>query len=128
MTDDHRACCHTPSQLPVLSETAVDPVCGMTVDPQNAAGSHAYKGTTYYFCSTHCVAKFQADPERFLKTTTTPASTALASAGPYTCPMHPEIVQDGPGTCPKCGMALEPMQPSAESGPDPELISMPQRF
>ncbi len=130
MTDDHSACCHTSSQLPVLAESAVDPVCGMTVDPKNAAGSHTYQGKTYYFCSSHCVAKFQTDPERFLKksTVTAPALTAPATTGPYICPMHPEIVQDGPGTCPKCGMALEPIQPSAEDGPDPELISMQQRF
>ncbi|MDZ4686597.1 MAG: heavy metal translocating P-type ATPase [Planctomycetaceae bacterium] len=130
MADDHSACCHTPSQLPVLSDTAIDPVCGMTVDPKSAAGTHTHQGKTYYFCSTHCVAKFQADPEQFLKssTTTTPAPTAHATAGPYTCPMHPEIVQDGPGTCPKCGMALEPIQPSADDGPDPELITMKRRF
>jgi Cu+-exporting ATPase len=130
MTDDHSTCCHTPSQLPVLSETVVDPVCGMTVDPKSAAGSHTYQGATYYFCSAHCVTKFKADPNQFLKksTVTTPTSTVHATAGPYTCPMHSEIIQDGPGTCPKCGMALEPMQPTAEAGPDAELISMQQRF
>lgn len=105
MTDDHSACCHTPSQLPVLSETVVDPVCGMTVDPKSAAGSHTYQGTAYYFCSTHCVDKFQADPERFLtkKTVPTSAPAAPATSGPDTCPMLPEIVQDGPGTCPNVG-------------------------
>jgi Cu+-exporting ATPase len=110
---------------------AVDPVCGMTVDPSHAAGSHAYLGNTYYFCSNSCHAKFKAHPEQFVRE---PASEKLAATerpappGKYTCPMHPEVVQDGPGTCPKCGMALEPMQPSAEEGPDPELVSMQRRF
>lgn len=130
MTDDSHACCHTSSPLPILTDSVVDPVCGMTVDPKSAAGSLTHLGMTYYFCSTHCVAKFQADPEWFLKPsaaiTTHPGSSN--AAGRYTCPMHPEIVQDGPGTCPKCGMALEPMQPSVDDGPDLELAVMQQRF
>jgi P-type Cu+ transporter len=89
-----------------------------------------YDGATYYFYSDHCVAKFKAHPERFLK----PAKASASAAKPvengvkHTCPMHPEIVRDGPGACPKCGMALEPVQPTAEAGPDPELIAMQQRF
>ncbi len=130
MSDIEPSCCHTSSLLPVLSDSVVDPVCGMTVDPKSAAGSLTHLGKTYYFCSTHCVTKFQADPERFLKPAgATPIHLAVpAAAGRYTCPMHPEIVQDGPGTCPKCGMALEPMQPSVDDGPDPELAVMQQRF
>ncbi len=130
MSKDEHACCHSQDSLPILAQAVVDPVCGMTVDPKNAAGSHSYQGTTYYFCSTHCVAKFQADPDQFLKKSSaeTPVPASSPPSGPYTCPMHPEIVQDGPGTCPKCGMALEPMQPSAEVGPDPELVSMQSRF
>lgn len=107
----------------------VDPVCGMTVDPNQAAGSYAFQGTTYYFCSPHCLTKFKAAPKQFLPTVAPPQTVQLkpGAAGKYTCPMHPEIIQDGPGTCPKCGMALEPMQPSADDGPDPELLSMERR-
>lgn len=131
MEDQSHSCCGTTPLLPILSQDLViDPVCGMTVDLATAAGSFAYEGTTYHFCSRHCVAKFQTDPERFLK----PAANAKHEATPstghgqYTCPMDPEIVQEGPGTCPKCGMALEPMQPTLEEGPDPELLSMQRRF
>jgi Cu+-exporting ATPase len=106
----------------------IDPVCGMTVDPPSAAGKALHAGRTYYFCSRHCVAKFQADPERYLA----PAAQSPAAPAPagskYTCPMHPEVVQDGPGSCPKCGMALEPLQPTAEDGPDLELQGMQRRF
>jgi len=113
-----------------VSAGVIDPVCGMTVDPAKSAGSHVHEGTTYHFCSKHCLAKFQAAPQQYLAKKAAdgvlPASSG--SAGKYTCPMHPEIVQDGPGTCPKCGMALEPMQPTLEEGPDPELVSMQRRF
>ena len=129
MSHEHHAtghsCCHDSANAP-----AKDPVCGMTVDPSHAAGSHEHDGTTYYFCSTHCLAKFKAAPEQFIGKSTSPkpAQKQPSAAGKYTCPMHPEVVQDGPGTCPKCGMALEPMQPSADEGPDPELIAMQRRF
>lgn len=130
MSHHEPSCCHAPSPHPAPADSFVDPVCGMTVDPPSAAGSLIHLGKTYYFCSTHCVSKFQANPEQFLKpsSATTAHSDAPAVTGRYTCPMHPEIVQDGPGTCPKCGMALEPMQPSAEDVPDPELGLMQQRF
>ncbi|WP_425619134.1 heavy metal translocating P-type ATPase [Anatilimnocola sp. NA78] len=106
-----------------------DPVCGMTVDPAEAAGSHVHNDKTYHFCSTHCLAKFKADPGNFLREVPAQIQPSAPPTGvKYTCPMHPEVVQDGPGTCPKCGMALEPMQPTAEEGPDPELISMQRRF
>jgi Cu+-exporting ATPase len=108
---------------------ALDPICGMTVDPAHAAGSHVYKGTTFYFCSTHCLRKFQADPERYLAPA--PASTPAEPAPPgtiYTCPMHPEVRQDHPGSCPKCGMALEPLGVTADEGPNPELVDMSRRF
>jgi len=107
----------------------------MTVDPSQAAGSHEHGGSMYYFCSTHCLTKFMAAPEQFVQQSTSlkptsqkPAQIQPSAAGQYTCPMHPEVVQDGPGTCPKCGMALEPMQPSVDDGPDPELIAMRQRL
>ena len=111
---------------------ALDPVCGMTVDPAKAAGASDYKRTKYYFCSRHCLQAFRADPEKFLGAkkpalamqghahhAAAPAKTEVrkpASSRPtakYTCPMHPEIVQDGPGSCPNCGMALVPMVPTA---------------
>src|SRR5687768_2247914 len=96
---------------------AIDPVCGMTVDPAEAAGSFAHEGTTYHFCSLGCRNKFAASPARYLNKV-----EPVANAGvEYTCPMHPEIVQIGPGSCPLCGMALEPKAPSLDAGPNHEL-------
>ena len=89
-----------------------DPVCGMSVRPTSTAGSHEYNGKTYYFCSLHCLHKFQADPEEFLNKPTAPKA-ASRTAQTYTCPMHPEVRQDKPGSCPKCGMALEPINVTA---------------
>ena len=91
---------------------ATDPVCGMTVDEQKAAGSAEHEGTRYYFCSAHCLHKFQASPETYTRPQTAPPAAPI-----YTCPMLPEIRQDAPGTCPKCGMALEPMLPPAPPAP-----------
>ncbi len=111
----------------------IDPVCGMSVDPARAAGSVEYAGKTYYFCSTHCVLKFQADPEHYLRppapvlfqlgAASRNAETA-ATAAEYTCPMHPEVVSDRPGPCPKCGMALEPRTVTLDEGPNSEEIDM----
>lgn len=117
---------HPPhSQVPT-GGAEKDPVCGMTVDPSSAASSFEFGGQTYYFCSRHCLAKFQANPAAFVGA---PDAASLSKPGTkYTCPMHPEVVQDGPGTCPKCGMALEPLEPSAEEGPDPEYLDMRSRF
>ena len=90
-----------------------DPVCGMTVDPARAAGSYVYAGRTHYFCSDRCLAKFKANPAAFVST---PKVESPSDAGVvYTCPMHPEIRQNGPGTCPKCGMGLEPLGGAAPS-------------
>ena len=86
-----------------------DPVCGMNVDPKSAAGSHEHGGTTYYFCSKHCLATFKADPAKYLAKSAPPEVPSVTSGTQYTCPMHPEIVQEGPGSCPKCGMALVPI-------------------
>ncbi|QDU26666.1 Copper-transporting P-type ATPase [Anatilimnocola aggregata] len=127
---------HTSHSLQVLGDQnkpTIDPVCGMTVDPKSAAGSVEHQGTTYYFCSTHCVHKFQKSPAQFLHAEEPPKHDRPEVNGDqesvkYTCPMHPEVVQSGPGACPKCGMALEPMQPTVDDGPDPELISMQRRF
>src|SRR5262245_57417870 len=106
-------------------ETAIDPVCGMTVDPARAAGSYVHRGTSYYFCNPNCLARFKAEPERFLQGPTQAALERDTAAGTrFTCPMHPEVIQTGPGACPKCGMALEPLEPLPAEGPDPELTSM----
>ena len=92
---------------------AIDPVCHMTVDPASAAGAHQYRGETYYFCSPHCVEKFQKDPQQYLNSQV--PATKISDLAVYTCPMHPEIRQHGPGACPKCGMALEPLTVSVQS-------------
>ncbi|SDB92736.1 Cu+-exporting ATPase [Raineyella antarctica] len=131
--------------------TVTDPVCGMTIDPSMAAGHADHGGRTYYFCSEKCLHTFEADPGAYA----TPAeghdhalhgdaghhnadhadhrrrraaAAADQSQVEYTCPMHPEIRQLGPGSCPKCGMALEPVVMTADSGPNPELADMTRRF
>ncbi len=81
----------------------------MTVDPAKAAGSFDYQGKTYLFCSKHCLAKFKAEPAKYAGEARAAAPVAAPTRAKYTCPMHPEIVQDGPGSCPKCGMALVPV-------------------
>jgi len=114
--------------MPQTSNQSVttDPVCGMTVEPATAAGSTAWQGQSYYFCSAHCLHKFTADPGKFADAA---PSLPPASAGTvYTCPMHPEIISDHPGNCPKCGMALEPQMPAAEEGPNTEYLDMRRRF
>ena len=141
---------------------AVDPVCGMTVDPARAAGHLEYEGTTYYFCSKGCLAQFTADPRKYLagaRDAMAPALIQLGGAtkqprvpqhppGPvgrqgapsepsrrstehpaeFVCPMHPEVVSDRPGACPKCGMALEPRVADLSDAPNPELVDMTRRF
>ncbi len=96
-------------------QTATDPVCGMSVNPESAAGSFEYKDHTYYFCSAHCLQKFRQAPERFISAEQSsakpdvPVSSTATDEAAYTCPMHPEVRQDKPSSCPKCGMALEPV-------------------
>jgi Cu+-exporting ATPase len=100
---------HYNQETQAVSAEVVDPVCGMTVSPEDVAGTHKYRGTTYYFCNPRCLEKFKANPERYLRPTTArqlPATTGEQAE--YTCPMDPEVRQSGPGTCRKCGMALEP--------------------
>ena len=103
-----------------------DPVCGMSVNPETAAGKYDYNDKTYYFCSTGCREKFKKDPESFLKPQQDAAD--LPKGVEYTCPMHPAIVQIGPGSCPICGMALEPRLVSLDDKPDAELGYMTRRF
>lgn len=116
-----------------------DPVCKMLVMPETAAGKYEYNGNTYYFCAIGCREKFAADPERFLTAETRSREdeikdpvndqpSANSDQFEYTCPMDPEIVQIGPGVCPKCGMALEPMVISLDDTPDPEFVDMKRRF
>jgi P-type Cu+ transporter len=127
---------------------AIDPVCGMKVDPRSAAGTHEHHGVKHYFCSTHCLAQFKSDPAKYLKKSapgpvhetpaersggicgvhgSSPIGTRGAQDAQYTCPMHPEIVQIGPGSCPKCGMALVPIAGTGETD-DAELRDLTRRL
>jgi P-type Cu+ transporter len=118
-------CAHkTPS---VTQGMAKDPVCGMSVDPHTAKHRAEHGGRTYYFCNPKCREKFIADPQKYLAKDEAPAKP-VAPGTIYTCPMHPEIRQVGPGSCPICGMALEPLEVSADQGPNPELADMQRRF
>ena len=108
---------------------ARDPVCGMKVDPATARHKAEHAGETFYFCSVGCRAKFVAEPPRYLKPESSAPPPKPAPAGTiYTCPMHPQIRQVGPGNCLICGMALEPETVTADSGPNAELIDMTRRF
>jgi len=109
--DPERYLAKARAEVRSAENKATDPVCGMTVDPQKARGTASHGGVTYYFCSQGCLTKFQADPAKYLQKVapaTEPARTAPGMSGIYICPMDPEVRQEGPGTCPKCGMALEP--------------------
>jgi Cu+-exporting ATPase len=105
---------------------AIDPVCGMKVDPAGAKHRFSHQGQDYFFCSGRCRERFEAEPEKYLKPRE-PEPPAPAGTI-YTCPMHPEVRQEGPGSCPICGMALEPEQISLDDAPDPELLDMSRRF
>jgi len=106
----------------------IDPVCGMSVEGETAAGNYEFNGKTYYFCSTGCLNKFRQNPQAFLERKQNEKFEAESQGVEYTCPMHPEIVQIGPGSCPICGMALEPKVMTLDEGPDPELVHMTRRF
>ena len=115
--------------------THVDPVCGMTIEETDAIGTFDHKGVRYYFCAPQCLERFAGDPESFLAPREEGAAAlSRQSAAPgsdgmlYTCPMDPQIVQEGPGACPICGMALEPMTPTLDEGPNPELVDMTRRL
>ena len=106
----------------------IDPVCGMSVEPGTAAGKYDFDGKTYYFCSTGCLNKFKQNPANYLDEKTEEKASPDTEDVEYTCPMHPQIVQMGPGSCPICGMALEPKIISLDDKPDAELVYMTRRF
>jgi Cu+-exporting ATPase len=124
--------------IPVDDGTAIDPVCGMSVNKRSPAATVEFDAQTYFFCSQHCVQKFRADPQRYLAPpaqsvtqigiSREPKEAPSAIARQYTCPMHPEIVRDGPGICPICGMALEPRTIAATEEENPELADMTRRL
>ncbi len=116
----------TCSESAVKEAAVTDPVCGMSVDPQAAKHRSDYEGRSYYFCSPGCKVKFEKDPKRYLEPSA--SATPVPEGAIYTCPMHPEIRQQGPGSCPICGMALERELPSATEEPNPELADMSRRF
>ena len=105
-----------------------DPVCGMAVDPAKTPHHARHHGAAFHFCSAGCKSKFEADPDKYLKPEEAAAPTAAQKAAIYTCPMHPQIRQQGPGNCPICGMALEPLEVTAEAAPNAELADMTRRF
>lgn len=109
----------------------LDPVCGMTVDPATSKHRFAHHGETFHFCSAGCRTKFAADPAKYLAKKNEEQKTPepeMPAGTIYTCPMHPDVRQVGPGSCPICGMALEPEIASLDSGPNPELADMTRRF
>jgi Cu+-exporting ATPase len=135
------------------TERAIDPVCGMTVDPARAAARVDHDGKPYFFCSKGCAERFRTDPDRYLSSAPRPTgqmpvlptgglkkpqpskppehqapTSPAASELEYTCPMHPEVISDRPGACPKCGMALEPRVADLSDAPNPELVDMARRF
>jgi Cu+-exporting ATPase len=144
MSNEHEHAPHRHRHDDEAADAVIDPVCGMRVVPETAAGSVDHDGRSYYFCSQHCVEKFRADPGRYLRgempaaaqlvtlgvasRRPEPVSPAQAKGTTYTCPMHPEIVSDRPGSCPICGMALEPRTLTEDADVDPELADMSLRF
>jgi len=126
MTDTHQhsAHCHHPDP----EERAIDPVCGMKVKIAGAKNTTVHEGHTYYFCNPKCLQKFTAEPDRYLKPAEAAPAPPVAAGTIFTCPMHPEIRQVGPGSCPICGMALEPAEVSLDQGPNEELLDMTRRL
>ena len=118
-------CAHHDHSAAPHAGTVKDPVCGMDVDPEKTVHKTEAEEETHYFCSARCLEKFEADPARYLH----PEGAAPEDPDAiYTCPMHPEIEQVGPGSCPICGMALEPKEVSRDAGPNPELVDFTRRF
>jgi Cu+-exporting ATPase len=108
--------------------THTDPVCGMTIEEEDAVGTVQHQGVTYYFCNPSCLERFKNDPAMFLNAEAGGRTTEAPPGTSFTCPMHPEIVRDGPGACPICGMALEPRTLSLTDAPNPELADMTRRL
>ncbi len=129
MTTSKGSCCaaHRGSAGATAGNTVKDVVCGMDVNPATTAHHAQHAGSDYHFCSDGCRRKFIAKPQRYLDPASHVAEPVPAGTL-YTCPMDPEIVQEGPGTCPICGMALEPMMPSLDEGENPELTDFRRRF
>ena len=123
MMRDHGAGAEKPA-----GDTAIDPVCGMKVPVGVGKPSAIEEGKAVHFCSEGCRAKFVAHPEAYRHGASAKAVSAAAAGTIWTCPMHPQIRRDGPGACPICGMALEPLEPSLEEGQNPELVDMTRRF
>ena len=114
---------------PSAINPAIDPVCGMTVDTSAGKPRHDHEGETYHFCSQGCCARFAGDPECYLSGAHPEAKINAPAGTIFTCPMDPEVIQEGPGSCLVCGMALEPMGiPPADAGPNPELLDFTRRF
>ena len=110
-----------------VEQAEIDPVCGMKVSPQKASLKAEHAGRTWYFCGPGCRTKFEATPAKY-DGSQPPVPPAVHLAPQYTCPMHPEVMRDQPGSCPKCGMALEPVIATATDAPNPELVSMSRRL
>ncbi len=126
-THQSGCCSHGGSTHKAGQHMEKDPVCGMSVDPHTAKHKAEHAGRAYYFCSAGCRTKFIADPARYLTEKALPTEP-VPEGTIYTCPMHPEVQQVGPGSCPICGMALEPLLVTADTGPNPELADMTRRF
>jgi Cu+-exporting ATPase len=118
----------TPTTGTAATSTAKDPVCGMTVDPATTPHRHVHGGETYFFCSDGCRTKFAADPPKYLDPSKRAPAAPMPEGTIFTCPMHPQVRQPGPGSCPICGMALEPEMPSLTDAPNPELADMTRRL
>ncbi|HTO62015.1 MAG TPA: heavy metal translocating P-type ATPase [Bradyrhizobium sp.] len=123
---DHGEHAHHHHDQPAAAATVKDPVCGMNVDPATSKHRFEHQAKTFHFCSARCREKFAADPAKYLEQKEPPQEAPAGTI--YTCPMHPEIRQVGPGSCPICGMALEPEVASLDAAPNHELIDMTRRF
>jgi len=125
---EEHACCSIKPASEAAPSVVKDPVCGMMIDPKTAkGGSSVHNGETYFFCNPKCKTKFDTEPSKYLK----PEVVAVSAADKekiYTCPMHPEVRQKGPGNCPICGMALEPEEVSLEAEENPELVDFSKRL
>ncbi len=129
MSAEHRRTQGEDHEVAEPSVTVTDVVCGMEIDPATAARQLGYRGHNYYFCNENCLERFRNNPEEYLKPVSERKGAPSTPAGNiYTCPMHPEVRQEGPGDCPKCGMALEPLAFSLNDQPDSELDLMSRRL